>query len=206
MEPGLIDYNKMDIKIKKAKLTKSGTVEATYIDADGNEITIKGNNVAHKDLKSRLAELVPYFAELTEQKEADSYDWENEGSQENADLIRRLDVTGVSLGGDDHSPVAVLIGRRNLMSSKVINLNTPPTDLNSDENAWKRADDFRFAIDAFFYEVQEYIIERKWDVRQTEIDFGSADGDPFANAESTADVPAVDGETPSNEISTEQVA
>lgn len=34
----------MELKIKKAKLTKSGSVEATYIDKDGNEITIKGRN------------------------------------------------------------------------------------------------------------------------------------------------------------------
>ncbi len=31
----------MEIKIKKAKLTKGGTIEATYIDEDGNEITLK---------------------------------------------------------------------------------------------------------------------------------------------------------------------
>lgn len=65
----------MEIKIKKAKLTKGGTIEATYIDEDGNEITLKGKNTVHVDLKARLAALIPYFAELTEQKEADRYDW-----------------------------------------------------------------------------------------------------------------------------------
>ena len=64
----------MELKIKKAKLTKGGSVEATYIDQDGNEITIKGNHRAHVDLRSRLQELVPFFAALTEQKEADSID------------------------------------------------------------------------------------------------------------------------------------
>ena len=87
----------MSIKIKKAKLTKGGTIEATYIVVDGNEIYIKGKNTVHVDLKTRLAELIPYFAELTEQKEADRYDWDNANSQENIDLMRRLDVSGVSL-------------------------------------------------------------------------------------------------------------
>lgn len=96
----------MDIKIKKAKLTKGSTIEATYIDEDGNEITLKGKNTVHVDLKTRLAALIPYFAELTEQKEADRYDWDNPDSQENIDLMRRLDVTGVSLGGDDNCPIA----------------------------------------------------------------------------------------------------
>lgn len=177
----------MEIQIKKAKLTKGGTIEATYIDDDGNEITIKGKNSVHADLKARLAALIPYFAELTEQKEADRYDWDNPDSEANIDLLRRLDVSGVSLGGDDNCPIAVLTGRRTLMSSKVLNLNTPPTDLNADDSGWPRADDFRFAIDAFFYEVKEYIIERKWSVKQAEFNFEDED-DPFANAGIPEDV------------------
>lgn len=178
----------MNIKIKKAKLTKGGTIEATYIDEDGNEIAIKGKNTVHPDLKERLAELIPYFAELTEQKEADRYEWKTPDSQENKDLLRRLDVTGVSLGGDENCPIATLTGRRTLMSSKILNLNTPPTDLNGDDSGWNRADDFRFAIDAFFYEVEQYIIEKKWGYVQTELDFDNVD-DPFAEAEKTADIP-----------------
>ena len=67
------------------------------------------------------------------------------------------------------------------MSSKILNLNTPPTDLNAEDSGWERADDFRFAINAFFYEVKEYITERKWSVNQTEFDFENED-DPFAHA------------------------
>lgn len=177
----------MSIKIKKAKLTKGGTVEATYIDEDGNEITLKGKNTVHVDLKTRLSELIPYFAELTEQKEAERYDWDNPDCQGNIDLMRRLDVSGVSLGGDDNCPIATLTGRRALMTSKVLNLNTPPTDLDADDSGWPRAEDFRFAIDAFFYEVEQYILERKWAVKQAELDFENED-DPFANAGITTDV------------------
>ncbi len=192
----------MSIKIKKAKLTKGGTVEATYIDEDGNEITIKGKNTVHVDLKTRLAELIPYFAELTEQKEAERYDWDNANSQENIDLMRRLDVSGVSLSGDDNCPIATLTGRRTLMTSKVLNLNTPPTDLDADDSGWPRAEDFRFAIDAFFYEVEQYILERKWAVKQAEFDFDNEE-DPFANAGITADVEPI---TDSPKDTAEQVA
>lgn len=195
----------MDIKIKKAKLTKSSTIEATYIDEDGNEITIKGKNTVHVDLKSRLAALIPYFADLTEQKEADRYDWDNPDSQENIDLMRRLDVTGVSLGGDDNCPIATLTGRRTLMSSKVLNLNTPPTDLDADDSGWVRAEDFRFAIDAFFYEVVLYITEKKWSIKQTEFDFENTD-DPFANAGITADVESITDIDTAKDTTPEQVA
>jgi hypothetical protein len=191
----------MDIKITKAKLTKGGAVEATYIDEDENEITLKGKNIAHVDLKTRLAELTPYFAELTEQKEFDQYDWNAPESPENIELLRRLEVTGVSLGGNGNNPIATLTGRRTLMTSKVLNLNTPPTDLNADDSGWIRADDFRFAIDAFFYEVEQYITERKWDVRQMEMDFGNSD-DPFANAGITdnAELPEAPAEVTAEDV------
>ena len=198
----------MDIKIKKAKLTKGGTVEATYIDEDGNEISFKGKNIVHVDLKTRLAALTPFFAEMTEQKEADTYDWNNPESESNTDLMRRLDVSGVSLGGDDNCPIATITGRRTLMSSKVLNLNTPPTDLNADDSGWLRADDLRFAIDAFFFEVKEYITERKWAVKQTEFDFENED-DPFANAgipDEIEPITATDSDTNTAKATVEQVA
>lgn len=195
----------MDIKIKKAKLTKAGTIEAIYIDEDGNEITIKGNNPVHIDLKARLSALIPYFAELTEQKEADRYDWDNAESQNNIELMRRLDVSGVSLGGDDNFPIATLTGRRTLMSSKVLNLNTPPTDLTADDNGWPRADDFRFAIDAFFYEVEQYITERKWAVKQESFNFENED-DPFANAGIPEEVASITDSEPTDKETSEQVA
>ncbi len=195
----------MDIKIKKAKLTKSGTIEATYIDEDGNEIPLKGKNAVHVDLKTRLAALIPYFAELTEQKEADRYDWNAPDSQENIELIRRLDVTGVTLGGDDTCPIAVLSGRRTLMSSKVLNLNTPPTDLDSDDSGWMRAEDFRFAIDAFFYEVEQYITERKWSVKQAELNFYNEE-DPFAAAGIPTEATDIEEDGTHKDTSAERVA
>lgn len=190
-------------KNQKSQIDKGGTIEATYIDEDGNEITLKGKNTVHVDLKARLAALIPYFAELTEQKEADRYDWDNPDSEINLDLLRRLDVSGVSLGGDDNCPIATLTGRRTLMSSKVLNLNTPPTDLNADDSGWPRADDFRFAIDAFFYEVKEYITERKWAIKQTEFNFENEE-DPFANAgipEDVTDITEADNaKTPAEQV------
>lgn len=73
----------MEIKIKKAKLSRNGRVEATYTDGDGNEISMKGNNPCHQDLKDCIARLVPFLADLTEQKEADLIDWNNLDGEQN---------------------------------------------------------------------------------------------------------------------------
>lgn len=173
------------IKIKKAKLTKSNSVEAIYYDVEGNEITIKGRNIAHNDLKVRLANLVPFFADLTEQKEADSIDWDNLDSAENVELLRKLEVTSVSTGSDETMPLVILTGKRCLMSQKVLNLNTPAISLDA-EDGYEFRDDLRDAVDAFFYEVEQYILNRKWAVVQQEIDFEN-DEDPFAGVPTATD-------------------
>ena len=63
------------MKISKAKLTKGGTLEVAFVDDDGNDVTMKGKNIVHEDLRNRLNALIPYFAELTEQREAPMIDW-----------------------------------------------------------------------------------------------------------------------------------
>lgn len=91
------------------------------------------------------------------------------------------------------------------MSSKVLNLNTPPIDIESDDMAWDRAEEFRFAIDAFFYEVAQYVTERKWALKQAEITFDNED-DPFANTDAPSDAVPITSEDDSQTSHTGQVA
>lgn len=179
----------MAIKLKKAKISKSGCLEASYIDEDGNKVTLEGKNPVHIDLKVRLKQLVPFLVELTEQKESSKIDWCNLISDENDDLLRHLDVSGVSIGGSAESPVATLIGKRTLQTSKVLNICVPSTGLNYEDEDYIHCDEFRDAVYAFMYEAELYITERKWSVQQGEINFDNED-DPFGNGgEATDEVP-----------------
>lgn len=185
----IFHYLIMNLKIKKAKLTKGGGVEATYIDGDGNEITLKGNHRAHADLRAKLQELVPYFAELTEQKEADSIDWSDLGSEHNNELLKQISVSAVTKGGDDSAPFIVLSGKRVLMTRKVLNLCSPGVDLG--DESLEHGDELDIAVEAFLYEVEQYILEHKYDTDGV-LDFdadvsGNAD-DPFGEAGVTVDV------------------
>ena len=54
----------------KIKLTKAGTLEATYKNEDGDVIQFAGANLVHKDLKEALQGLIPHLAIITEQREA----------------------------------------------------------------------------------------------------------------------------------------
>lgn len=169
-----------EIKIKKAKVSNNGCVEASYTDADGNDVTVKGHNKCHNDLRVALAKLVPYFADLTEQKEADHIVWEELESTENNELLRKLEVTGVSMGSDETNPSITMTGKRTLLTSRVLNLNSPCVELDNDSFAWVHLNNFDIAVQNFFYEVKLYIQERKWEVVQQTFDFEGTD-DPFAS-------------------------
>lgn len=180
------------VKVKKAKLCKGGSVEASYTDQDGNEITIKGKNKCHNDLRVALAKIVPFFADITEQKEADSIDWDNLDSAENIDLLRKLEVTGVSVGGDDNNQIVTLTGKRTLFTSRILNLNSPGIELDSETFDWSHTADFDIAVQGFFYEVEQYIVNRKWEVVQAELDFDGNPDDPFAGAGIPDEVPPIE--------------
>lgn len=184
----------MEIQIKKAKLSKGGCIEASYIDEEGNEVTLKGKNKCHNDLRVAFAALVPYFADLTEQKEADGIDWNNLEEAKTVELLRRLDVTGVSIGGDENNRIVTVTGRRTLLTSRVLNLNSPGVEMESETFEWSHIDDFDLALQNLIFEVKEYILNRKWEVEQKSLFEGDPD-DPFANVSATEDVPFIEHPT-----------
>lgn len=177
-----------NIIIRKAKLAKGGTVEVSYIDIDGNEVSLKGRNKCHADLRNAIAGLVPFFADLTEQKEADSIDWDDLASESNTELLRRLDVTGFSIGGDENNRVVTMSGKRTLITSRVLNLNAPGVEMGSETFEWPYINEFDVVLEQAVFEVKEYLINRKWEVVQGELDFDANPEDPFAEAQPTNDV------------------
>lgn len=180
------------VKVKKAKLCKGGSVEASYTDQDGNEITIKGKNKCHNDLRVAIAKLVPFFADITEQKEADRINWDNLDGADTIDLLRKLEVTGVSVGGDENNQIVTLTGKRTLFTSRILNLNSPGIELDSETFDWSHTADFDIAVQGFFYEVEQYIVNRKWEVVQAELDFDGNADDPFAGAGIPDGVPPIE--------------
>ena len=182
----------MGIKIKKAKLSKGGTVEASYIDIDGNEIMLKGKNKCHNDLRVAFAHLAPFFTDLTEQKEADRIDWGDLESADNVDLLRKIDVTGISIGGDDNNRIITMTGKRTLFTSRILNLNAPGVEMDSETFEWSHIDDFDMAVQEVIYEVKEYITNRKWEIMQAELNFDGNPDDPFGEPTPTDDAPPIE--------------
>ena len=84
--------------------------------------------------------------------------------------------------------MVTLIGKRTLRTSKVLNLCAPATALNTDTESYERCEELDTALQVCIYEVRQYITERKWQVKQNELNFDNPE-DPFAEATPTEDVP-----------------
>ena len=177
------------MNITRAKLSKGGTLEVAFVDDDGNDVKKKKKNPVHEDFKARLNDLIPYFAELTEQREVPMIDWDNLGSVENEDLLHRISVTGVTVKGFDLDQQCVITGKRTLGTSKTLNLNAPLTGFDPETESYERCEDLRDAVKALIYEAELYVSEKKWAVVQHEIDFDGNPDDPFAEVNAANEVP-----------------
>lgn len=178
----------------KIKLTKAGTLEATYKNEDGDVIQFAGANLVHKDLKEALQGLIPHLAIITEQREAFKKKLADLREQRITDkednVYKRLTVEVLSFTNDQKK--VSLTGSRILLNSGVISLTAPSVDL-ADEDDYEYQNDLALDVDAVLFEAKAYIEEKKWGVKQASIDF--KDIDPYKAIE-TGEVPEATSETP----------
>lgn len=176
------------MEILKAKITKDNTLVATYKDENGTT-TVEGKNLVTNDLKRAFSMLVPHMAFLCEQKEA-----ENRLSlDELPDNIENiLEVTGYTVGGDGDSKGVTVTGKRFLKSSKVLNLNTPFTKFNDENEQYDFQFELEQAIEQCDFEVREYLFNKKWKVVQQEFSFEDTPAD--ISADPIEDIQASDDE------------
>lgn len=182
---------------KKIQLTKQNTLNVVYSNEDGDTITMVGANIVHRDFKEAMKNLVPHLALLTEQREAYNNtlgELEQQREWEEKSVFTRMSVTSVTLNTDD----VVVCGSRVLDRGDIINLNAPKVSTVDDES-YEYISELALAIDNLKYEAEQYVTERKWGLKQGELNFDEA-GDPFAGVEAGA-VPSV-----SVEMETKKVA
>ncbi len=166
------------MEFQKIQLTKQGTLNVTYKNGDGDIIQFTGANIIHKDLKEAMQALIPHLAMITEQREAYKMTLgklrEQRITDETDNVYKRLTVDSVSFSNGEQR--VSLTGCRILTKAGVISLSTPTVNLEDNED-YEYSDDLALDIDAVKYEAKAYIEEKKWGVKQAEIDF--KDIDPY---------------------------
>lgn len=155
------------MEILKAKVTKDNTLTASYRDENGTT-TVEGKNLVTNDLKDAFSALTAHLAFLCEQKEADGKEFLEDLPK---DIDKKLEVTGYTIGGEDESRGVTLIGKRFLKSNKVLNLNSPFTKFDDENEPYQFAFELEQSIQACEYEVNEYLFNKKWKVVQQELPF-----------------------------------
>lgn len=172
---------------KKIQLTKQNTLNVVYSNENGDTVSVTGANIVHQDLKEALRNLVPHLTLLSEQREGYNNtleELEQQREWEEKSIYTRMAVTGVTLNVDEVS----VSGTRILERGDIIRISTPKISTVDDENYGYKSE-LSLALDNLKYEAEQYIVERKWALKQGELDFDEA-GDPFAEIDA-GDVPSV---------------
>ena len=181
---------------RKIQLTKQNTLNVVYSNRDGDTITMVGANIVHRDFKEAVKNLVPHLAMLTEQREAYNNtleELEEQRSWEEKSIFTRMSVSSVTFSGDE----VIVTGTRVLDRGDIMNLNAPKISTVDDDN-YSYLSELSLAIDNLKYEAEQYVTERKWGLKQGELNFDEA-GDPFAGVEAGA-VPSVSVEMETKEV------
>lgn len=181
------------MEFNKVSLTDKYTLNATYVNADGDTITLSGCNAVHPDLLNAFRALVPHLALLTEQREAFEKtlsaleeEKENKGKD---NVYKRIGVTSVTIGKED----VILFGQRVTDNGEVIKLVSPKVNL--DSSIYEYNNSLSLAVEGLKYEAKLYVKEKKWKYIQTTLDFAEekktdADEYPFDNVQAD-EVPCV---------------
>ena len=166
------------MEFQKIQISKQNTLNVTYKNADGDIIQFAGANIVHKDLKDAMFAIIPHLAIITEQREAYNVPLNTLVAQritdEQDNVYKRLTVDSISFSQAEQK--VSITGSRILTKAGVISITSPTVNL-EDGDDYQHNDELALAIDAVKYEAKEYIEDRKWGVKQAELDF--RDVDPF---------------------------
>lgn len=158
------------MEFKKIQLTKAGTLNVTYTDSDSNTITMVGANIVHRDLRNAVRALIPHLAILTEQREAAAAGLEElkmqEQSEDGNSVYRILGVDDLNFS-DGEIKVSVS-GTRILRGGKIMKVSAPKINV-EDEEAYEFCGELQLVLDEVKYEAKEYIEQKKWGIKQTEL-------------------------------------
>lgn len=166
------------MEIKRIQLTAQKTLNVVYSNSDGDTITMIGGNVVHRDLKKAIKNFVPHFALLTEQREAYGRPLESLEAERNLEysaIFMRMDVNTLTFKKDE----VIISGTKILDRGSIININAPSICL-ADVESYEFMPELQLAIENLKYEAEQYVTERKWGIKQGEIDFNETE-DPFVN-------------------------
>ena len=144
----------------------------------GGKNTKECEQIVHADLRKAFNRLVFHLIVFCEQPEASQITIETIHDLDLADFSNYV-VTGYSIGGSDENAGVTIIGQKLLKTGAVLNLISPFIKF-EDLDAYPLAGELYNDVQGCNYEVEEYLFNGKWGIKQQEIDFDApAETDEF---------------------------
>lgn len=146
-----------NIEIKKVKVIKKGEkIEIGYNEKNGDLSAYTdrtGNYPPHKHLLTAMDGLRVHFAIMG--------GWLMESDFYNEEEIKKINVSGYSIGGAEGDPGVTITGFRINSREKAVNLNTPFQKLDVDSEQYDHINDLNEKIKSIVKEVNLYLFEGK---------------------------------------------
>jgi len=159
--------------IQKAKI-KDSKLEVIYEEHFSEEnysntIEKRCAQIVHNDLRTVFDKLKVHLINVCEMPEATMIHAGNIYDS-NFEDINNYIITGYSHGGSDESAGVTITGQKLLKSGQVLNINTPFIKF-MDEEAYQFAGVLFTDIQACDYEVEQYLFNSKFGIKQLDFDF-----------------------------------
>jgi hypothetical protein len=171
------------VKIKNDQLTVEYTEK--FADANySNNVTKESEQYVHSDLKYAFGLLKPHVAAICEMPEAKKI---NVSEPSETDLNVTLDkiiVTGYSKGGTNENAGVCITAQRILKTGQILNITTPFTKFQDETvDGYGYGNELWQTVNRCDYEVDAYLFEGKWGIKQLSLDFDTPEGETAAATE-----------------------
>lgn len=181
-------------KIEKVKL-KSDQLTVDYIESYPeanyrNNVTKASQQFVHPDLKYALSLLKAHVAAICEMPEAKNVNVSEPSDDDLNERLKSYIVTGYSKGGSDESAGVSISAQKLLKSGQVLNLSVPFTKYEDESGeGYSYGQELLELITRCDYEVDAYLFDDKWGVKQESFDFDAPEEADITGGEGISEQP-----------------
>lgn len=173
---GSITVKKAKLKDRSLEVNLDETVNTNGGGSVTNEILKKCNTLVHDDLIAAFENLKVHMVKACDFKKSELISAETIEDFD-INLLSDYHIKGFSIGGEDENEGVVLIGSREFASGKVLNIITPFIRFADEVDPYEFASELADAVNAAVYEVEQYLFEDKYAIKQLEIPFDAEDNE-----------------------------
>jgi hypothetical protein len=167
---------KSTIEIKKAKITNNIFLTYEVNETVGevlNKISKESNHPIHEDLSNAFQRLRVHVATICELIEPGQVEVDVDWTEHY--LLRKINVTGITIGGNNESSGVTIIAQRTLRGKKILNLIVPFVKFEDELDPYIYENELHSTVHEIIEEIHMYMEGKFGDGAQLAMSFDSED-------------------------------